>query len=328
MAEIEFRLEAHDHYLRHFEDNKESLEYMMAEHLKMGGLYWGAGSLALLGRLDDVRKEEDIKWILSCKDAHCPGGFGANVGHDAEITSTHYALLVCCMYDSVESLDLDGMANFIAGLQREDGAFMNDHWGEVDIRFAYCAVSGLTIMNALDRIDTDACVGWILRCLNYDGGFGTLPRAETHGYAVWAAVLTLALLDALDAVDLDAVGWWLCERQTPSGGFNGRPEKAPDVCYSWWIQSALQTVDRSHWFDGDKLAHFILQAQDEDGGIADRPEDVPDVFHTFFGLCGLSLMGRAGLKPIHPVYALPMEVVQRMKLPPILASCDYPGAFD
>lgn len=93
-------------------------------------------------------------------------------------------------------------------------------------RFAYCALSSLTILDALDRVDVDACVAWILRCMNYEGAFGPVPRAESHAAYVFCAVQALALVDALHAVDRDRLGWWLCERQTVSGGFNGRPEKA------------------------------------------------------------------------------------------------------
>jgi geranylgeranyl transferase type-2 subunit beta len=38
------------------------------------------------------------------------------------------------------------------------------------------------------------------------------------------------------------------------------------------------------------------------------------VYHTFFGVAGLSLMNFPGLKKIHPVYALPTRVVERMGL--------------
>eukprot|EP00913_Durusdinium_trenchii_P003410 g3157.t2 len=210
-------------------------------------------------------------------------------------------------------------------------------WFLVDVRFAYCALSSLTILDALDQIDVDACVDWILRCMNYEGSFGPVPRAESHAAYVFCAVQALALVDALEAVDVDRLGWWLCERQTPSGGFNGRPEKArpfskrwkEEAAVVWWILSALVTLDRAHWIDMEKLADFIALAQDqeeilgsrgaEDGGIADRPGDVPDVFHTFFGLAGLSLMRKADLAPIHCVYALPLEVVHRMHLPVILS---------
>ena len=67
-----------------------------------------------------------------------------------------------------------------------------------------------------------------------------------------------------------------------------------------------------------------VNAQDEEeGGIADRPGDVADVFHTFFGICGLGLLGYteddadgySGLKRVDPVYALPVEVLERLRLP-------------
>mmetsp|Transcript_40218 Transcript_40218/g.87920 ORF Transcript_40218/g.87920 Transcript_40218/m.87920 type:complete len:323 (+) Transcript_40218:48-1016(+) len=312
--------EKHEGYLRNLDKDRESLEKMMTEHLRMGGAYWGVSALALLQKADEEQhREEIIEWILTCRDPCNPGGFSPNVGHDADITATHYALLVLAIYGGLDRVDGASVAEYIASLQREDGSFSGDRWGEVDVRFTYCALSALTILGHLDRVDVDACTRWILRCCNYDGAFGPMPRAESHAAYTFCAVQALALADALDAVDLDALGWWLCERQTPGGGFNGRPEKAPDVCYSWWILSALATIGRAHWIDGDKLADFIFAAQDaEDGGIADRPGDVADVFHTFFGLAGLSLLRKADLAPIHPVYALPSATVEALGLPAVL----------
>mmetsp|Transcript_18584 Transcript_18584/g.27295 ORF Transcript_18584/g.27295 Transcript_18584/m.27295 type:complete len:88 (+) Transcript_18584:982-1245(+) len=81
---------------------------------------------------------------------------------------------------------------------------------------------------------------------------------------------------------------------------------------------------RLHWIDRGSLRQFILNAQDNvDGGIADRPGDVADVFHTFFGVCGLALLGYTqddldgfeGLKRVDPVYALPVDVLERMQVP-------------
>jgi len=318
-----FYWDKHEHYLKTLDDNKDALEYVMSEHLRMGGVYWDVSALALLNKVDPARQEEVIEWILQCRDDKTVGGFGPNVGHDADITATHYALLVLSVFGAVERLSRAEVVGYIAGLQQPDGSFSGDRWGEVDTRFAYCALSALTILDGLDSIDSDACTQWILRCLNYDGAFGPIPRAESHAAYTFCAVQALALVDCLHAVDLDRLGHWLCERQTPSGGFNGRPEKAPDVCYSWWILSALASIDRIDWIDGKKLSDFIYAAQDEDGGgIADRPGDIPDVFHSFFGLAGLSLLRSVELAPIHPVYALPMDIVRKMELPLILASCD------
>lgn len=56
------------------------------------------------------------------------------------------------------------------------------------------------------------------------------------------------------------------------------------------------------------------RAQDEEGGgISDRPEDQADVYHTFFGIAGLSLLGRCALEPIDPTFALPTSVVARLR---------------
>jgi len=70
-------------------------------------------------------------------------------------------------------------------------------------------------------------------------------------------------------------------------------------------------------FDGCDALHILTTPQDdENGGIADRPGDMADVFHTYFGLCGLSLMGEPGLKPIDPVYALPVDTLTRGHITP------------
>lgn len=37
------------------------------------------------------------------------------------------------------------------------------------------------------------------------------------------------------------------------------------------------------------------------------------MYHTFFGIAGLSLMGRPGLAAIDPTFALPVEVVERLR---------------
>ena len=66
---------------------------------------------------------------------------------------------------------------------------------------------------------------------------------------------------------------------------------------------------------------FIESAQvdAEGGGIADRAGNCSDVFHTFFGIAGLSLLGKIhhikNHDPIDAAYALPRSVVHRLSLP-------------
>ena len=204
-------------------------------------------------------------------------------------------------------------------------------------------------------IDVPRACDYIVACSNLDGGFGSCIGAESHTGQVFCCVAALAMARRLDqwrqqpppisttndegaettALPRDELlAWWLCERQCDSGGMNGRPEKQADVCYSWWNMAALCILGRVDWIAADALAQYILACQDaDDGGIADRPEDMADVFHTFFGIGGLSLLGHlhsnssssAGsgssssgghtYRTIDPIYALPTDVVRKMKLP-------------
>lgn len=157
---------------------------------------------------------------------------------------------------------------------------MGDEWGEVDIRFSYCAVSCITLLLAHlnthssksssepspvisihDWINTDTTIAFINKCRNFDGGYGSCPGAESHAGLVFCAVGALCILDALDRCDADRLGWWLAERQLKNGGLNGRPEKLEDVCYSWWVLSSLKMLGKDHWIDKSKLVDFILAAQ-------------------------------------------------------------------
>lgn len=68
----------------------------------------------------------------------------------------------------------------VQSLQNPDGSFSGDEWGEVDLRFCYCAISCMSLLKRLDAIDVDATIGFVVRCKNYDGGFGSQPGSESH----------------------------------------------------------------------------------------------------------------------------------------------------
>ena len=305
----EFLRSKHEAYLRALDGGPPTIGSFRAESIKMGGMFWGYSSMALIGL--DVSEDDKSrldKFVHACFEANT-GGFGWSVGHDPHISATHYAVLI--MTTLKRDIDeKEKVIEFVAGLQKSDGSFQCDRWGEVDLRFAYDAVCVLSIMDPegwKSRIDLPGLIGWVLACQNSgDGAFGPNPGLESHAAYTFCALGTLAVADA-DIPMADQLSHWLCERQTPTGGFNGRPEKAPDVCYSWWILSSLSILKKSHWIDKHALAKFILRAQDAgEGGIADRPDCVPDVFHTFFGIAALSLIDneKFGLKPVDVRYVI------------------------
>jgi len=305
----------HASFVKRSASDRDTIEYVLTEHLRMSGVYWGLTAMDLMGRLDEMDDLDDIiAWVLRCE--HPEGGFGASEGHDRHVLYTLSAVQILALCDEMSRLRRDETANFVASLQLPDGSFQGDEWGEVDTRFTYCALSCLKLIDRLDAVDVPAAARFVASCKNFDGGFGCVPGGESHAGQIFTCVGALKLAGALETtVDADLLGWWLCERQVKAGGLNGRPEKLPDVCYSWWVLSSLSLCDRLAWIDQDALARFILRCQDpQKGGIADRPDDEPDVYHTFFGLAGLSLMGFPGLKKIDPAYALPAETIRRLGL--------------
>ncbi|KAH7830772.1 putative Geranylgeranyl transferase type-2 subunit beta [Monocercomonoides exilis] len=297
--------EKHVQFVHKLMHAPETLESIMTEHLKMNAIYWGLSVLDLLDSLPSKEESDEImKWIMSCRNRD--GGFGGAPMHDSHILYTLSAIQSAVILGHLDQIDCDSVVNYIVGLQKPDGSFMGDKFGEIDTRFVYCSCLSLSILGKLDAINQKSAAEYIEKCKNWDGGFGQKESSESHGGQIFCCVGALSLLNRLDIVEKDKLAWWLSERQTSVGGLCGRPEKDPDVCYSWWILSSLAILDRLKWISCDALSAFILHCQDpENGGISDAPDNVADVYHTFFGIAGLSLMGKCDLKrTIDPSYAL------------------------
>mmetsp|Transcript_3347 Transcript_3347/g.9216 ORF Transcript_3347/g.9216 Transcript_3347/m.9216 type:complete len:339 (-) Transcript_3347:2519-3535(-) len=302
-------------YVAELEERESKYWQYLLEHKKLSAVYWAVCSMALLGELPRLKRDELIDYVRSCYRPDC-GGYGGHSDQDAHLLYTLSALQVFAILDAMEHVDVDAVMAFVRARQNEDGSFAGDEWGEVDTRFSYAALLCARILKRTADLDVSSAIQYVRRCANFDGGFGCVPGAESHAGQVFCCVGALGLAGALpQAVDRKALGWWLCQRQLPCGGFNGRPDKLEDVCYSWWVLSALSLLGCTHWIDSQRLAHFIVRSIDSDtGGIADRPGDRADVFHTFFGLAGLSLLGASGLKAIDAAFALPDDVVKRLGL--------------
>ncbi|CDJ52001.1 geranylgeranyl transferase type II beta subunit, putative [Eimeria brunetti] len=278
-------------------------------------------SVPSLDYLLERREDALCEFILSCL---CPcGGFSSDLQQDANLTSTHYALLLLVGLGRLHLLPSPAKtAAWVRSLQLPSGGFMADPWGETDSRFVYCGVASLSLLGELGAAEAAAAVGFVQQLMNEDGGFGWVPGGESHAASAFCCLAALDLCGGLWAVDRQRTAQWLLNRQTSGGGFNGRPEKAPDVCYSFWIYAALQVLGYEHWVDSRSLSEFILLAQDPStGGFADRPGDIPDAFHTFFAIAALGMMHAnrsPSLRQLHPVAALPVDVASRLK--PAIAS--------
>lgn len=311
----EFLLNKHIKFVLAYGSDKNEFEFCTTEYLRMSGMYWILTTLAVTKKLDQVDKKQFMEFILECIDEKT-GGIGACVNHDPHILYTLSAVQIACILDAVDELPVDKIVSYISSLQKEDGSFMGDKWGEIDTRFSFCAVACLSLLGRLDVINVDKAVDFVLSCQNFDGGFGSHPNAESHAGLIYCCVGVLSITHSLSRIDSDLLGWWLCERQLPSGGLNGRPEKLPDVCYSWWVLSSLTMLGRLHWIDKQQLKQYILASQDTDGGFSDRPGDMPDPFHTLFGIAALSLLEEPDLAQINPAYCMPQYIIDKLNLSP------------
>eukprot|EP01031_Cornospumella_fuschlensis_P042928 gene42928-52455_t len=239
---MKFIRQKHIEYVRLVSSDTESFEFLVSQHLRMSGVYWGLTALYLLGV--NLKEEPSyvgmVDWILSCFDSES-GGFGGNTNHDAHILYTLSAIQILALFDEMDVLNKDKIKSFVKNLQQPDGSFAGDKWGEIDTRFSYCALSIMSLLGCLHdgTIDVQKAVDFVSSCQNFDGGFGAVPGAESHAGQIFCCVGALSIAGAMDKVNANLLGWWLSERQCDSGGLNGRPEKQADVCYSWWILSSL-----------------------------------------------------------------------------------------
>lgn len=287
-------LEKHEKYLRQYASDDGGTEQIMAEYLKMSGMYWGLNALCLMKTLDNNSEDvtRAVEFITKCQRSD--GGFSAAPNHDSHILHTLSAIQILIILDKCnqDHIDKERCVAYIKSLQQADGSFFGDKWGEIDTRFSFCALAALKLLDRLDAINLDKAVEHVMACNNQiDGGFGSKPGSESHSAYVYCCVGSLAIAGCLDKIDADQLGWWLSERQLPSGGLNGRPEKLPDLCYSWWCLSSMKMINRMHLIDHERLLNFILACQDEElGGFSDRPGNWVDPYHTMFGIASISLI--------------------------------------
>jgi geranylgeranyl transferase type-2 subunit beta len=88
--------------------SKNSFAYYATEHFRMSGVYWGVAALYLMDKLDDMNREEVITWVLSCQ--HDNGGFGGSERHDPHMLYTLSALQILALYDQLDKVDADKIA--------------------------------------------------------------------------------------------------------------------------------------------------------------------------------------------------------------------------
>jgi geranylgeranyl transferase type-2 subunit beta len=70
LEERTFYEEKHIKYIKKVANDTSSFEFVVSQHLRMSGVYWGLTALSILGV--DINAEMDtetiVEWALSCQD--------------------------------------------------------------------------------------------------------------------------------------------------------------------------------------------------------------------------------------------------------------------
>ncbi|XP_078374202.1 geranylgeranyl transferase type-1 subunit beta-like isoform X1 [Oculina patagonica] len=222
----------------------------------------------------------------------------------SHIAMTYTALgSLLILGDDLSRVNRPAVIESLKALQLPDGSFQPTVDGsENDMRFIYCACCISYILNDWSGVDIPRVVEYIKKSRSYDFGFGQGPSLEAHGGSTFCAIASLVLMNRLESSfepnELEQIKKWCLFRQ--KSGFQGRPNKPVDTCYSFWVGASLELLGAFSCVDFLANRDYLISTQAAmTGGFSKWPGNHPDALHTYFGLCGMSLMQEPGLNAIH-----------------------------
>eukprot|EP00461_Guttulinopsis_vulgaris_P004747 UN04749 len=132
---------------------QEQLYFHVTDYLKMSAIYWSMMALYLAGGKHLINEKDILDFVMQCYDKDNTGGFRGNINHDVNLLYTLSAVQILAIFGKLDLLDRPKLYSYLQSLQRSDGSFVGDVWGEVDTRFSYCAMLILAILNEIPPID-------------------------------------------------------------------------------------------------------------------------------------------------------------------------------
>ncbi len=322
------RVEAHAAYFRALL-HEVPKHYISLETSRATLAYFCASALDLLGESDKLDAPRIVDWLYSLQlrppqggtakspdraggfrgapqlgAPHCATGAPSTSEYDrAHLAMTYSALaLLTILGDDLSRVDRKGTLAFVASMQDESGSFRASADSESDMRFLFCAAAVCELLDDRERVGMDVrrATACVLAARSYDGGFGLAAGQESHGGSTYTALAALSLMGTLHQLPRpERTVRWCVERQR--GGFQGRPNKDEDSCYSFWIGASLELLGVPRMADGVRLQHFVGRCECvRKGGFGKFVGCHPDVLHSYYSLCGLSLIGASGVAPLDP----------------------------
>jgi len=320
--------------------------YTSIDTSRMTILFFALSGLDLLNALDKIENDKNkiIDWIYSLqilpdentadKDTKKCGFRGSSflggefnpdgcfttseIYEGSHIAMTYTALLsLLILGDDLSRVNKKAITENLKSLQLKNGSFYSTPEGsENDMRFLYCACCISYIIDNWSGVNKKLAVKYVQKSMGYDHGISQGPQLESHGGSTFCAVAALHLMGELencfDCKKLEKLKRWCLVRQ--KSGFQGRPNKPVDTCYSFWVGASLKLLDCFQFVDIEKNREFLLTTQHNiTGGFSKWPNYHSDALHTYFGICGMSLMNLYNLQPLSPALNISERAHQHLK---------------
>ncbi|XP_025822089.1 geranylgeranyl transferase type-2 subunit beta 1-like isoform X3 [Panicum hallii] len=241
MAEL--AADQHVRYIVTVEKKKDSFESLVMEHIRLNGAYWGLTTLDLLHKLHAVDAAEVVDWIMSCYHPES-GGFGGNVGHDPHVLYTLSAVQVLCLFDRLDVLDIDKVADCQMLL---DCKMRMDHFlviSGVKSTLVFCCVGALAITGSLHHIDRDLLGWWLCERQCKDGGLNGRPEKLADVCYSWWVLSSLIMIDRVHWIDKEKLAKFILNCQDKeNGGISDRPDNAVDIYHTYFGVAGLSLME-------------------------------------------------------------------------------------
>lgn len=303
----------HSRYVRETMETRDIMFYL-TEQDRITTLYWAMNSLRILRdpHFEEL-KPTVLKYVLSCLKED--GGFGPNPKYKSNLISTFNALQLFFILGV--PFYSDSTIKFILKLQKPNGAFMNDQYGELDTRIDCCAILSLHLLHLMRKHtsiygeftfeqtrrlrDTPDLFASIVNFADPgDNADIDMDLENRIGYvcANGADFRRERLSDPipqdfLDEIefDLDQTLRHLLSCNNCDGGFGQIEGSESHAAYVFCVVSSLRSLGKLESFDKQKTIDFLVFRQLESGGFSGRVNRKEDVCYSFWAFSSLLILG-------------------------------------
>lgn len=303
----------HCRYVREVMETRDIMFYL-TEQDRITTLYWAMNSLRMLGDpYFQELKPMALRYVLSCLKED--GGFGPNPEYKSNLISTFNALQLFFILGV--PFYSDSTIKFVLKLQNLNGAFMNDHYGELDTRIDCCAILSLHLLYLM-REHVTPCNEFTfeqarqLRCAidlfsttsgcNSSGSSANvsndLQNKIDHvcannvdfGRERLAEPIPRDFLDEI-GLDLDQTLYHLLSCNNYDGGFGQIEGSESHAAHVFCVVTSLRSLGKLESFDKKKTIDFLVFRQLESGGFNGRVNKKEDVCYSFWAFSSLLILG-------------------------------------